>query len=343
MAAAAASREKRDHVFIGGSAGALPSLIGILEQLDEGFPAAIFVVLHRADDSRQLSDALRFRSPLPVVEPQEGALISSGQVYLAPRDHHLLVGKSHIHVRRGPRENGFRPAIDPTFRSAALFAGHRSVGVILSGFLDDGASGTRALKNAGGHIIVQDPASVLFPDMPRAVISAIGEPDLISDADRIGRALAGIDELPVGEPVPPPEELKLEVLIAGLQEASMRNEEKLGTLTPYSCPDCKGVLWEIEDGPMVRYRCHTGHAYTSDHLELSQAAALERRLYETLKEHRERAKFLQNLAGRDDRNGVKWRRRAEGAEQDARLIEQLLLEGARRRDASEVASEHSQS
>lgn len=320
------SEAVRDLVVIGGSAGALPALSKLLPELEPNFPAPIIVVIHRGAGSSDLAGAIGRSSPLSVIEPQDHAELEPGCVYVAPFDCHVIAGGDHLHLRRGPRENGFRPSIDPLFRSAAVFLGHRTIGVILSGYLDDGASGLRALKQCGGLAFVQDPAEAQSPDMPRAAISSVGEPDVVAGPAALGRALNRLAGTPASGRIEAPNDVKIEVLIAGLKEASMSNEERIGTLTPYSCPDCQGVLWEIEDGPLLRYRCHTGHAYTARSLTEAQAEALERRMYETLKEHRERAGFLRRLAERDLSNRAHWEDRAKDYDRDAQVMEQMILQ-----------------
>ncbi|MBZ6379606.1 chemotaxis protein CheB [Pacificimonas flava] len=318
------AEQRHDLVVIGGSAGAVPVLVKILERLPEDFPAPILVVLHRSGRASHLENILARSSRLACCQAEDALPLERGRVYLAPNNQHLLVGSDHVHLSRGPRENGFRPSIDPLFRSAAVTAGNRSLGVILSGLLDDGASGARALKLVNGRIAVQDPAETDYPDLPRAAISAVGEPDFLGNADGLADWLTEMVAKPAGERVEASDELKLEVMVAGLERASIRTEERLGELTPFSCPDCKGVLWEIEDGPLLRYRCHTGHAYTANTLLESQTDALERRLYETLKDHRERSALLRHLADKDMANRAHWLQRAEDLDDDAATVESML-------------------
>jgi two-component system, chemotaxis family, protein-glutamate methylesterase/glutaminase len=103
---------------------------------------------------------------LPAAVAEEGQPLERGRIYLAPPDRHLLVGRDHVHVRRGPRENQARPAIDPLFRSAAVNGSSRVIGIVLSGRLNDGTSGLHAIKRCGGIAVVQEPRDAAVPDMP---------------------------------------------------------------------------------------------------------------------------------------------------------------------------------
>jgi two-component system, chemotaxis family, protein-glutamate methylesterase/glutaminase len=128
----------RDIVVVGGSAGALSALQTILRGLPGDFPAAILVVVHQAQSMPgRLPDVLG--GPLPAQHAVDGEPIEVGRVYVAPADHHLLVQPSgHVRLSRGPKQNRFRPAIDPLFRTAARVYGPQVIGVVLSGLLDDG-------------------------------------------------------------------------------------------------------------------------------------------------------------------------------------------------------------
>src|SRR3954453_3569729 len=157
-----------DIMIIGTSAGGLEASIAIISNLPADFPAALFVVTHMSpEEPSLLPDILSHRGLLPAVHVTEGMPIEPGRIYCATPDHHLLIEPGHIHSLRGMKENGFRPAIDATLRTAARAYGPRVVGVILTGMLDDGTAGLLAVKRRGGYAIVQDPDEALYPSMPR--------------------------------------------------------------------------------------------------------------------------------------------------------------------------------
>src|SRR5690242_16277887 len=117
-----------------------------------------------------LSRILQRAGALPVVEAKGGATIERGKVYVAVPGVHLLIHDDHMLLRRGPRENLSRPAIDPLFRSAAASCGSRVIGVLLSGALSDGTAGLRAIKRCGGLAVVQQPEDTVVPSMPRSAL-----------------------------------------------------------------------------------------------------------------------------------------------------------------------------
>lgn len=324
------TEQNRDTIVVGGSAGSLDVLKTLLRALPQDLPASVLIVWHsNPSDRSSVCDILSRHSSLAVDYAKDSERLAAGRVYLAPPDQHLLIGEGHVHLRRGPRENNFRPAVDPLFRSAALYRSSRVIGVVLSGYLDDGASGLSAITQSGGVGIVQDPRDAAFPDMPLAAINA-GAPKHIVAGEDLGPLCERLCREASGPACQVPESLRLEVMVAGLEDASMETEYKLGELSPYNCPDCNGVLWEIKDGKLLRFRCHTGHAYSSGALLEAQSAALERRLYEALRGQRERASLLRRLSDRasSPREKQHWERRAEEYDRDSRLVEKLLTQNA---------------
>jgi two-component system chemotaxis response regulator CheB len=134
--------------------------------LPRDIPAALFVVQHVGRHAIQLPRLLSRAGPLPAIHAAQDAVIRPGLIYVAPSDHHMCVERGHMRLSRGPRENWARPAIDPLFRSAAKAYGPCIIGVILTGMLNDGSDGLRAVRAAGGCAVVQDPADAVAPDMP---------------------------------------------------------------------------------------------------------------------------------------------------------------------------------
>ncbi len=169
-------RRPRDVVVIGGSAGAIEALVALLGKLPPDLPAAIGVVVHRpAAYVSRLAEVLDRHSTLRVAEPEDGAPLERGRVYLAPRDHHMVLADGRIALDRGPQQHRFRPAVDPLFLSAARTHGPRVVGVLLSGGGADGVRGLVAIKAARGISLVQDPREARNPTMP---VNAIAEDDV---------------------------------------------------------------------------------------------------------------------------------------------------------------------
>src|SRR5688500_11634716 len=197
-------------LVIGGSAGGVEALIRIAGQLPRDLPAAVFVALHfPVYSTSMLPRILERAGDLPAAHASDGARIEPGRIYVAPPDRHLIVLRQSVHVVRGPRENGHRPAIDPMFRSAAIAHGNRVVGVVLTGNLDDGTAGLLAIKRRGGIAIVQNPTEALFPSMPASALehvdvdfvlplSAIGD-QLRALAEELGRRTEGAVEGPMSD------------------------------------------------------------------------------------------------------------------------------------------------
>src|SRR5262249_22985948 len=154
-------------IVIGASAGGLEPLMKIVGALPPDLDAALLVVIH-AGSPAMLAQLLTRATALRIVITEGQEPLLPGHLYLAPADQHLLAGGAMAVAGRGPKENRFRPAIDPLFRTAAREFGARVIGVILSGALDDGAHGLSLIKAAGGTAIVQDPAEAFISSMPLA-------------------------------------------------------------------------------------------------------------------------------------------------------------------------------
>jgi two-component system, chemotaxis family, protein-glutamate methylesterase/glutaminase len=255
---------------MGCSAGGVEALKEVVSRLPVDLPAPVFVVLHIPPFvSSTLPAILSKAGPLTAVHPRDGVKIENGYIYVAPPDHHLLIEGDYIAVKKGPKENRFRPSIDALFRSAAYSYGSSAIGVILSGALDDGTSGLWSIKRLGGMTIVQEPNDARFESMPRSALDYV-EVDHIFPSSEIGALLGRLINEPLGPSVSVPSEIRSlmhkESQIAADDGAFQKGIMALGLLTPFTCPECKGVLVKIVEGRMSRFRCHTGHAYTDNAL-----------------------------------------------------------------------------
>src|SRR3954452_16430579 len=152
-----ASLPTHDIVVVGASAGGVEALSTLVAELPRSLRAAVFVVLHVSRGRSVLPEILTRAGRLPAVHPADWERIEYGRIYVAPPDHHMTLEQDTIRIVHGPSENGYRPAVDPLFRSAARAYGPRVVGVVLTGALDDGTAGLAAVKEAGGTAVVQDP------------------------------------------------------------------------------------------------------------------------------------------------------------------------------------------
>ena len=176
-------------IVIGASMGGVEALQKLTAGLPRDIPAALLVVQHIGRYASQLPDILNRYGPLPTSHARQGDAIRPGHIYVAPPDHHLLLQDGRIHLTRGPRENWARPSIDPLFRSAARAYGHLTIGVILTGMLNDGTAGLVAIRKAGGIAVVQDPTDAAAPDMPWSALRHAGA-DYRVPLDRIPPLLA---------------------------------------------------------------------------------------------------------------------------------------------------------
>lgn len=273
--------------------------------------------------------------------PQDGEKIEQGRIYVAPPDQHLLVKNGYIRLARGPRENSHRPAVDPLFRTAARVYGSRVVGIVLSGTLDDGTAGLLAVKQQSGVAIVQHPEEAMYSGMPTSAIENV-DVDHILPVAEIGSLLVDLVNKPVAElPLSVSDDMEIETDIAELELGAMNKSDRPGTPSPFACPDCNGVLWEIEEGGMLRFRCRTGHAYSVNSLIAEQSEALEEAVWTALRALEEKAALAEKLATRSrDRNQNLSAKRFEAqrqyAHQRATLIRQLLLKGDKDSNLSTV-------
>ncbi|NBH03104.1 chemotaxis protein CheB, partial [Amycolatopsis sp. SID8362] len=238
--------------------------------------------------------------PLPARPASHGAAIEPGTVYVAPPDRHLLTEDGSLVLTQGPTENGRRPAVNATFRSAALSGGSRVVGIVLSGVLDDGAAGLRAIVDQGGAAVVQDPADALYSGMPGNALALV-DTAYTARAAEIGAVLDKLVRMAVGPggAGPPSDALLLEDRIArdGVRAGAIEPAER-DVAAGYTCPDCGGPLTEID--PVGRYRCRIGHAWTAEAL-IAQEDEFRFALQRALRALDEKAELAGKLAARAGR------------------------------------------
>jgi two-component system chemotaxis response regulator CheB len=289
------------------------------------FPAAVLIVIHLPAQFRStLDDLLTRTGPLPASFAADGEPLKPGHIYIGPPERHLLVDGDRLILGTGPRENNARPAIDPMLRSLALCCGPRSIGVILTGTLCDGAAGLQTLRDCGGIAVVQDPNDAAYSEMPATALSRI-TPDYVAGLAEMPALLERMVQQPTGKIMPIPEHLKYEVEIAASGRASMAALDRLGRRSVFACPDCHGVLWEIDDGKLVRYRCHVGHAYTAEAMSVALDDGLRHALGSALRALDERTALAQRLQSQANgsqrtRLAEDWARKAREFETEAQTI-----------------------
>lgn len=293
----------RDVVVVGGSAGSGAVLRRFLPELPRDLPASIFIVTHTGPGAADyLAQALQERSALRVGVAVDGQPIEHGHVYLAPADRHLLVFPGLIRLGRGPRENMSRPAIDPLFRSAAAAFGGRVVGLVLTGYLNDGAAGLFAIKRRGGVALVQQPLEAEVPQMPQAALEAVDADEIVHSHD-VARVLEEVVRRPAPDKAPPAPDLDLEVRVALGARLGSAELAKLADPAPLSCPHCHGVLSEIRGPGPLRYRCQTGHAFTAEATFEGQQPEVDEALVVAMRVMEERVALVSRMAREARDNG----------------------------------------
>jgi two-component system chemotaxis response regulator CheB len=299
---------QRDIVVIGASAGGIQALTTLVAGLPRNFPASLLVVVHIPPYANsRLPEILSRSGPLLASHAQQGEAIEPGRIYIAPPDRHLLVRTGWTELSRGPRENHARPAIDPLFRTAARAYGRRTIGIVLSGALYDGSMGLLAIKTRGGLAIVQDPNEAIVDSMPRRAIERAAADHILPVAE-IAAVLIDLARQPVKaqggtsmvDAIDPEERLEAVIAEDFLEQAS---DGRLEETTLFTCPDCGGVLWQGGEGPVLRFRCHVGHAFAPELLLSQKSEELETALWSSLRLLKEKATLTLQLANRTRTSG----------------------------------------
>jgi two-component system, chemotaxis family, protein-glutamate methylesterase/glutaminase len=297
----------RDLVAVGASAGGLDALMKLAALLPRGLSTSILVVVHgSANGPGHLACILDRAGALSARMAVDGERIAHERIYVAPPDRHLVVDDSRIRVTSGPRENGFRPAIDPLFRTAADAYGARVVAVLLSGGLDDGVEGAAAVRTRGGLTVAQDLREACVPALPEAAIRA-------GCIDRV-LTVAGIASL---------------IRRVATKPAAV----DLRAPAPSRTDDIALRGSDLHDGhPVERFRCHLGHAFTAEGLLEKQGGQVERALWVATRALEERAELARRMGARASEMGLAgvatgYGKRASEAEREADLLRRSLNPG----------------
>jgi len=318
-------------ITIGASAGGLSAVSKLLSTLPAELDAAIFIVIHlgKAAILDVVLNMLGKKSQLPIIVPEDGTPIKKRQIYLAPADAHMMLQKDRILIKRGAKENHWRPSIDVLFRTAAAAYDSCVTGIILTGLLDDGTSGMVAIKKCGGRCIVQEPKGAEFPDMPNNVISNI-DVDYRVQIEDMGYILSDLYSRNECEVAPVPDEVKLEAEITMRMSTSLPVNAQLGKLTPFTCPDCGGILTQIEDSNGEKhYRCFTGHAFSEQFLDDEYADKTEETLWVAIRMMEEQRNFKNTVLNRT--NSSEWEQRDRQFLQHIENLKEILQKLAKGR------------
>ncbi|MBW4424154.1 MAG: chemotaxis protein CheB [Nostoc desertorum CM1-VF14] len=321
-------------IVVGASAGGVEALTYLVKNLPPDLNAAVIIVLHVSSNGTSVLPKILSRaSNLPVSHAQDGEAIVHGWIYVAPPDYHLLVEPGYLRLTRGPKENRHRPAIDTLFRTAARTYEQRVIAVLLTGMLDDGTAGLIAVKMRGGVAIVQNPDDAMYPDMPRNAIENVENIDHILPLSDIPSTLVALVNRPMEvEPEESvPSKMEFESKIAQLNLEAVENEsDRPGKPSTFGCPDCGGILWELEEGNLLRFRCRTGHAFSAGTLLATQSDKLEDALWIAFRALEEKASLSHRMASRmEARNQTlaaeRFKEEAHSAWQRSAIIRDVLL------------------
>jgi two-component system, chemotaxis family, protein-glutamate methylesterase/glutaminase len=330
-------------IAVAASAGGVEALAQFVSELPADLPAAVLIVLHIPPTAPSVLPVILARAgKLPARHPDHDEPLVAGTILAAPPDRHMAVTGSRVQLLAGPRENGQRPAADVLFRSVAEVFGNRAAGVVLSGTMDDGAAGLRAVAVAGGLTLVQDPEEAAFPGMPLAAIRDANPMiiDSVSElAGHLCRWLASLTETvpetamaahqdPAGARGRGGASLYASQASTG-QQGSRAAADGPGGLTEFTCPECGGTLWHRHDYGAERFRCRVGHSFSAIELLLGKQGAVESALWAAIVALQERADLARRVAARLERSGSvtrseRYRAEIDVAEQRIKVLRDLI-------------------
>lgn len=344
---------KRNIIVIGASAGGFEAIKKITGGLPANLDAAVFIVWHMSPDIKGiLPYIINEHQKLYAGTALDKEEIKTKRIYVAPPDHHMLLETERVRVTRGPKENGFRPAVDPMFRSAAYAFGSHVIGIILSGALDDGTAGLWTIKERGGLAIVQDPMDAEVASMPESALREV-KVDYCLPVDDMPSLLIKLcnEEIPEKTPSAMEENgnIQKEIRVAAEDKDVTYDVFQNGDLSPYTCPECHGVLSALREGSRTRYRCHTGHAFSADSLLVALTESIEESLWNAIRSIQESVLMLNHIGDHfaeinHPRLAAQYFKKAKEAEERAKKVrnvvsshEQLSIESMQQ-ESNDVAS-----
>lgn len=324
-------REWPHVVVIGTSTGGHQALQQLISGLPEDYAPPVFIVMHIGAHKIDLPHLFQQSTSLPVRYATDNVRVEAGTILIAPPDHHMLLNDGVARLSRAPKENFSRPAIDPLFRTAAFAHRENVVGVLLTGNLDDGTIGLQAIKACGGITVVQDPATAIAPDMPRSALDHV-DVDYCLPLDAIASRLV---QLSRSQPLARvsnaiPAWIPLESKMNLTEQSSMEELDQIGHQSKLTCPECNGVLWEINDSNKLRFRCHTGHSFTGESLDYVQNESFEEAIWFAIRALHEKQRLLKRLAdsareGQRDSTARDYEESALQAAQHAAVLQKLVV------------------
>jgi two-component system, chemotaxis family, protein-glutamate methylesterase/glutaminase len=279
----------------GGSAGSVRPLLEVVHDLPEDLPASVLVTIHVGEQTR-LPQILSRSGPLRAAFAEDQEALEPGRIYIAPRGQHLLARDGLALLSPGPLVNRHRPAVDVMFASAAEWVAGRTVAVVLSGALDDGAVGAALVDLAGGQVLVQDPMEAEFVGMPTAALAAaagaraVPVRRLSQEIRQCVRAVRSHGRNPVAHRV----RMKADMdMIDSDDPAFLREGET--RLTRLTCPECGGGMAQVDLPQISYFRCHVGHQFSPQTLAEAQAEAVEKKLWSAVAALEEQTSVLRYL------------------------------------------------
>jgi two-component system chemotaxis response regulator CheB len=203
------------------------------------------------------------------------------------------------------------------------------IGVVLSGVLDDGTAGLSAIAARGGTTVVQEPDDALYPGMPTSAIEHVDVDHVVPIAEMADLLVQLCKEEVVEVDLPVSPLMAIEADMAMMDGDAMNESDRPGRPSGFSCPDCNGVLWEIHDGHLMRYRCRVGHAWSAESLLGEQSEQFDGALWMALRGLEEKAALARTLGQRalersSPLSAGRFHQQAEDATGAASLIRSML-------------------